>query len=664
MRFLAPILLLIFCILHITAGAQPLPALIPYVDNNKWGYCDSNGVVKIKPRWDDVTFFSNGKAIVTNIKLKHKEWNFTYCLIDDQGHYIIPPSRHWNGKWSGWNTGMNARGKNGKWGIIDTNNKEVLPCGFDLSRCEFRYNSVWNKYYAIVEKNGKYGFIDTFGNTLLPFVYDFVDDSKRYDNDIPPYYFEVAKSALRGIIDTNGKVIVPCRYNHIRFDRQGFSKGMLLNVEDWGGTTHNSYADISGKMILALPDFSIWDFPVDTFVPVLKKGGRYGIMSLAGNLLLPCIYSGAWVRNDTIIVTRDSNYVDSFNNSNSYHYRRYYSTHSLQPISDWFLPVYISTPVVPPRSECDKYIPLIKINGRDTCHFVKDGIIWSTTDFVKWPQKYFAVKGMSVADSLSYLALVDTELNYIVSPMKMRGVIIDYNVRDGLMAVRKDSARYTYTYGVFNKDHEQLIPFQSSGIVSVFYWEHKPYAVTNTGGRGNVNNLIGSDGLPVKQLANYTLTGMVNKYGYANDWYRFEGDKMEGYFSVNIHYGGSFIDMGGHLMYPKVKIFAALDDGFFLSGWPHAGTLVDTANTSLFPGVVVSSASKVRWNINNDWHCILSGKFTLSPSPPPPLYTISYKYKADEESSFYMNKRGKGYFGRLKKMYVPAPPPAGYLESY
>ena len=120
--WLLPLLLMVQ-----TGIAQPLPALIPYNDGEKWGYADTNGKVKIAPGWEKVAFFKGHKAKVT-IANNH------FSLIDTSGAYIIPPSRHWNGDWNGpENTALNSRDSNGLYGLIDTNNQVLIPFEWDGS---------------------------------------------------------------------------------------------------------------------------------------------------------------------------------------------------------------------------------------------------------------------------------------------------------------------------------------------------------------------------------------------------------------------------------------------------------------------------------------------------------------------------------------------------
>lgn len=62
--------------------AQRLPNLIPYREGERWGFCDSNKKVLIKPQWERVQRFSNGLAAV--------EYGNKCGYIDTLGAAIIP----------------------------------------------------------------------------------------------------------------------------------------------------------------------------------------------------------------------------------------------------------------------------------------------------------------------------------------------------------------------------------------------------------------------------------------------------------------------------------------------------------------------------------------------------------------------------------------------
>lgn len=82
MRFL---FLIIFFGLTTVLWSQKLPELIPFVQNNNWGYCDSAKNVMIAAQYHSAEPFENGMALVWDLKAKEK------FLIDSKGNKISTP---------------------------------------------------------------------------------------------------------------------------------------------------------------------------------------------------------------------------------------------------------------------------------------------------------------------------------------------------------------------------------------------------------------------------------------------------------------------------------------------------------------------------------------------------------------------------------------------
>ena len=88
---------------------------------------------------------------------------------------------------------------NGKYGFIDKNGKEVIPCNYDGA-------SIFNEGLAAIKLNGKWGFIDRDGIEVIPHRYEEV------------YAFGEGFVAIKlngkwGFIDKSGREVIPCKYD-------------------------------------------------------------------------------------------------------------------------------------------------------------------------------------------------------------------------------------------------------------------------------------------------------------------------------------------------------------------------------------------------------------------------------------------------------------------
>jgi hypothetical protein len=201
----------LFCMMLLSklqAAGAPMPRFIPFRDGDKWGYCDSTGVVRIPPQWDWVDFFAGTKAVV---KL-NANTGFTkddaYALIDTTGRYIIPPDWHWDRSWSGWKTTMlNMHDSGGRYGLADTNGRLLIPFGYDMPSY---YRPTQFEGYRIVGRGGKTGLVDTGSGVLFPFHYESIEDISIASDPVP--LFRVKQRGLYGVVDRYGGAVVPVSY--------------------------------------------------------------------------------------------------------------------------------------------------------------------------------------------------------------------------------------------------------------------------------------------------------------------------------------------------------------------------------------------------------------------------------------------------------------------
>ncbi len=166
MKFLFPVF--IFCVSSIFA--QNYPELIPYKKGELWGYCDSNKIVKITPRFKGLSFF--------------KENNTAVVVINDSTRGII-------------------------------NKKGEL-----LSKIPYWDLYCLRDYYFQKNNDYRYRLVDPSGKALSNFVYNLDPDAhlSRSNDLIKESCIVIKDSAMTGdwnygLIDKNGKELIPfhCR---------------------------------------------------------------------------------------------------------------------------------------------------------------------------------------------------------------------------------------------------------------------------------------------------------------------------------------------------------------------------------------------------------------------------------------------------------------------
>lgn len=118
--------------------------------------------------------------------------------------------------------------KNGKWGFLSSDKKEVVPAIYDSV-------GSFHEGLAEVSKNGKYGFVDTTGKIVIDLTFDNV---YGFSSGIA----KVTNHGRYGLINKKGRIILPTDYDNIAY----VSGDMIAICKNglWG------FADLTGKVVI------------------------------------------------------------------------------------------------------------------------------------------------------------------------------------------------------------------------------------------------------------------------------------------------------------------------------------------------------------------------------------------------------------------------------
>lgn len=282
-----------------------------------------------------------------------------YSIIDTSGKFIISNSMSLD------SVGIidDMKGlfwvkKKGKYHVLEIKKGQVSlhPTGYDyLDRVQFRenFNTIFEEYnYFLAKRNGKWGLINTDESIVKPFEYDYVSqdyDNRNYElglflvkNDKATYLnvqslpeetpdftsiktIEISPTALYSLsladnhegvffINDTGKVIIPPQYKQVK----GYDNSGYLLVED---------AQKNRKIIFTETGKAI-DMPFKHQIVIARPSSRiivvrdstentYGVVSTSGKELIPNVnYSIAIGDFDKSIffVKRDTPRVQRYNN--------------------------------------------------------------------------------------------------------------------------------------------------------------------------------------------------------------------------------------------------------------------------------------------------------------------------------------------------------------
>lgn len=267
--------------------------------------------------------------------------NYRQGIVDLNGNVLLPCEyyifrQYINQKASNLFLVLNDN----KLGLLDKNMRWVISMEYDhdIDCIECLDMSSWFcNGYACLQKNGKYGLVDTTGRVIIPFKFDHsfeVDMEHRmlrfgeyakgvsrewitdFDSNIiiGPYEsigaFQEGLAAIRkddhtGFVDTKGKVVIPCRYDYAWGFGNGLSyaeidkRQMLIDKKGNVRYTFGANLDV---------DYSIWGNSV--LIVLDKSAYMYGAVDATGRQLVPIRYSRWYTINDKYLamVNDDGNH--------------------------------------------------------------------------------------------------------------------------------------------------------------------------------------------------------------------------------------------------------------------------------------------------------------------------------------------------------------------
>lgn len=157
--------------------------------------------------------------------------------------------------------------KTGKFGFIDIEGNEVVPC-------KWRSASNFSEYLAAVQNdNGKCGYVNDTGRLTIPCTWEeawpFHDGLAR-----------VQENGKIGMINCWGDIAIPCIWKAMSDVSEG-----LIGVMDNEGKC--GFIDKTGNIVIPCQWRQVWIFK-DGLAPVQDFNKRLGFIDQSGKLVIPC----------------------------------------------------------------------------------------------------------------------------------------------------------------------------------------------------------------------------------------------------------------------------------------------------------------------------------------------------------------------------------------
>ena len=237
----------------------------------KWGFMNTSGEVLIKPRYDQVSAYSEGLAAV-NFKGR---WGY----INAEGRYVIEPS--FKSAWSFSGGYARVISFDAQYGIADQAGEVYFPQDVGIL-----YDNVSG--LMRFERGFRQGFLHPDGSVAIEPIYD---KAWNFDGD----YARVRIVGKEGIIDKQGRWILPADYDRVYPSADGI----------FVARSGSAYTFVDSTNTPVLEATYTYARPFRSGRAIIKKGNHCYLLSTTGDMYgaegiqsLRFAGENCWVAND------------------------------------------------------------------------------------------------------------------------------------------------------------------------------------------------------------------------------------------------------------------------------------------------------------------------------------------------------------------------------
>ena len=308
---LAVLVMIIFSIINLVKKSGEKVEVKTYTyytayDNGKFGVINNDGQTVIDMAYDEIVAIPNhSKPIfICTYDVNDEDGTYKTKALNEKneeiftGYDTIEAIDNFDSKQNIWYEDNVLRvSKNGKYGLIDFDGKEILACEYDEITA---LNGVQSNF--LVKKDGKLGLVNEKGQTIINTEYSNILTLKEgYKNE----YIIVSDKNKYVLISTSDKVLIEPKYEMVKYLNSSSlyaikEKGewKVINVEDGSIVIDGGYDDITeakGEELVVVKDgkYGVVDTNKKEKIPfeyedlkyafsiyyIAKKDNKYGIIN-------------------------------------------------------------------------------------------------------------------------------------------------------------------------------------------------------------------------------------------------------------------------------------------------------------------------------------------------------------------------------------------------
>ena len=269
-------------------------------ENGKWGVIDTKQNVVISPAYDEMILIpDNSKPVfICTLNANYETGAFETKVLNDKNTEIftdyskvevIYNNDKSNNLWFEKNV-LKVQ-KDGKYGLINLDGKELLPCEYDEIKAITGIKNI-----LLTVKNEKQGIVNLTGTVLLDNKYAKIDTlTDKYEDG-----FIIKENDKYGIVATNSETVLEAKYDE--FKNIYGNKMYVAKIDSkW------KIVDSDGKAYLEDAFDDVKEINLDNVI--IKKNNKYGVVTIEGETKIEPSYDDlSFIFTDTYIAKKDNKY--------------------------------------------------------------------------------------------------------------------------------------------------------------------------------------------------------------------------------------------------------------------------------------------------------------------------------------------------------------------
>ncbi|MDR2204706.1 MAG: WG repeat-containing protein [Flavobacteriaceae bacterium] len=363
--------------------------------------------------------------------------------------------------------------QNGKWGVRNYADVEILPCRFDNIVYQINVDKI------AAEKNGKSGLFTNQGEEIFPFVYDPIKDYYSDYRVTAKHLLVVSQNGKKGMINTKlRKEVIPCEYESIEALRSGTNLYKTRLRSSGAGYYVYGLMDDNGKMIFPCEYDDIYPMSGSPNVVRVEKNDKQGFIAAdSGKWIIPMEYQKySWQRKNLFFLKLNDKYglVDSATAKplSDFKYDEILGTNDYYYDKQNFIQVRIGSKFGLISKKGKEIAPCIydKIESVNHTFFIQENQKWSAIDNKTGKRGKSLYTGFKRFERGGWTKWIITEDNDKKGLMTEDGEEIIKPQFQNIVKVYDDSALYGGLFIVASQSEKQgLINFKGNRIIPFQY---------------------------------------------------------------------------------------------------------------------------------------------------------------------------------------------------